>query len=361
MTRIQSPDLFPDALARLGDRPLIACHNDADGLSAGVLLKKALERHSVDCSVRLVGKGENAYAPAFAEEIDARYDSGAITGIIIADLGVSDQLPPTWPAILIDHHVPTGLPAHATIISGIEDDPVPTSSLLAYRCARSIGDAEPDLWLAAIGIIGDMADGSGFPEMEEARRFGITALRKAVSLVNAPRRSASGDATPAFELLAKASGPKDVLSGVFPETARLQAAQAEVRRELDEARKAAPRFAGDVAIIPISSPCQVHPVIAQTWSGRLKVPVVIAANTGYRPGWVHFAARSSGDTDLPAFLATVRPPGADEQYGKGHRAASGGALRTEDWNLFVETLGFDAEMKVATTGPENKTEKRALA
>lgn len=347
MNRIQPLDIFPEALSRLGAHPLIACHNDADGLSGGVILKKALERRGIRCGVRLVGKGENAYSSAFIAEIDGRLSEGEISGIILADLGVSDALPPTWPAILIDHHIPTGIPPRATVISGIEDDPVPTSSLLAYRCAQALGDAEADLWLAAIGIMGDMADGSGFAEMEAARRFGITALRKAVALVNAPRRSASGDASAAFALLMKAKGPKDITSGAFPETAVLQAAQSDVRRELDEARKAAPRFAGDVAMIRISSRCQVHPVIAQTWSGRLKVPVVIAANVGYRPGWVHFAARSPASLDLPAFLATVRPAGADEQYGKGHRAASGGALRVEDWNDFAHRLGFGTEMQVS--------------
>lgn len=346
MTRFPSPGIFSQALPSLGSRPLIACHNDADGLSAGVILMKALQQHGVSANVHIVGKGENAYSDAFLGEVQARFDSGDITGLILTDLGVSDRLPSNWPAILIDHHVPTGVPSSATVISGIDDDPIPTSSLLAYRAARALGDAEPLLWLAAIGMIGDMADGSGFAEMEEARRFGITALRKAVSLVNAPRRSASGDARPAFDLLAKAEGPKQVLSGVFPETAVLLAAQAEVRRELDEARKAAPKFAGDVAMVRISSLCQVHPVIAQTWSGRLKTAVVIAANVGYRPGWVHFAARTPADVDLPAFFASVRPPGADEQYGKGHRAASGGALRVADWNILVRTLGFGPEMAI---------------
>jgi single-stranded-DNA-specific exonuclease len=73
----------------------------------------------------------------------------------------------------------------------------------------------------------------------------------------------------------------------------------------------------------------------------LKDKVVLAANTGYRPGWVHFAART-GDPgrDLIAFLAERRPPGADEHYGSGHRQATGGALRIPDWNAFVAGLGF---------------------
>ncbi|WP_102959863.1 DHH family phosphoesterase [Mangrovicella endophytica] len=343
-TRFASPSECPAALAAFGPDPLIVCHNDADGLSAGVILEIALDRSGHHPRHRIIGKGENAYSPAFQTELGKQ----TMGGVIVTDLGVSTTpLKPGTPTVLIDHHVPTGVPEDACVISGIDDDPVPTSSLLAYRCARALGYADDLLWLAAIGIIGDMAETAGFPEMDEAReRYGITALRKATALVNAPRRSASGDASAAFALLQKADRPKDVLSGLYPETAALLAARDEVSRALDEARKVAPKIAGRVAIIRFHSPCQIHPLVAQAWRGRLKDRIVIAANTGYRPGWVHFAVRTALDLDILAFLAEHRPPGADEQYGNGHRAASGGALRSDDWNAFVASLGFDAAMLI---------------
>jgi single-stranded-DNA-specific exonuclease len=98
-----------------------------------------------------------------------------------------------------------------------------------------------------------------------------------------------------------------------------------------------------VAVIPLHSACQIHPLIAQQWKGRLRDKVVIAANTGYRPGWVHFAARAGAGTDLIRFFAERRPKGADDHYGSGHRQASGGALRHEQWNEFVRELGFPEE------------------
>ncbi|KQT46276.1 phosphoesterase [Aureimonas sp. Leaf454] len=346
----QSPAIFPEAVRILGPRPLLVCHNDADGLSAGVILLKTLQRRSVEPILRIVGKGENAYSRDFSAEVRHRVAVEGITGLLITDLGVSSDLPmPGLPTILVDHHVPTGIPQDATVITGIDDVPIPTSSLLAHRAAAACGPAGDLLWLAAIGIIGDMAEDAGFAEMAAARAgSGITALRKAASLVNAPRRSSSADASPAFALLAKADGPKAVLSGAHPETALLLAARAEVKAELDAARQAAPRIVGPVAMVKFHSPCQVHPLIAQAWSRRLKVPIAMAANSGYRPGWVHFAARAGGaggEVDIPAFLAGVRPPGADEQYGKGHKAASGGALRIADWNIFVRSLGFGPEME----------------
>ena len=111
------------------------------------------------------------------------------------------------------------------------------------------------------------------------------------------------------------------------------AARAEVKRELDAARRVGPVVRGEVALIRFASPTQIHPLIAQQWRGRLRDKIVMAANTGYRPGWVHFAVRSGADRDLVAFLAEHRPPGADEMYrvrsppSDGRGAAAGGLER----------------------------------
>lgn len=319
-------------------------HNDADGLAATAILTRILESTGRPCRTRIVGRGENPWSPAMRDEV-VRTEPG---GLIVADLGLRDgEIAPRVPTIIIDHHVPTGTPSGATAISGFGQDPVPTSSLLAYRCAVAIGAAKPLLWLAALGIIGDMAENEGFPEMAEARgHFGITALRKAASLVNAPRRSASGDAAPALVLLTKANGPKEVLSGEHPETAALFAARDEVMAELDRAKRVGPNVRGEVALIRFISRCQIHPLVAQSWRSRLKDSIVLAANDGFRPGWVHFAARSARKLNLVAYLAERAPPGADENYGSGHEAATGGALRPDDWNHFVRGLGFGADQEV---------------
>ena len=159
----------------------------------------------------------------------------------------------------------------------------------------------------------------------------------------APRRTAAADARPALSLLMKCSSPKELLSGEHSETAQLLAAKEEVKAEMDGAKRVAPKVRGDVALIPLASPCQIHPLIAQQWRGRLKDKVVIAANRDYRPGWVHFAARTAAGHDLIRFFAERRPEGAGSEYGSGHRQASGGALRIPEWNRFVAALGFPEE------------------
>lgn len=324
---------------------LILAHNDTDGISAAAILSRSFSRADRVSDVRLVGRGENPWSKEMRAELADR----RMGGLVVVDLGIRTPiLRESTPTVVIDHHVPQGTPSEAVVISGYGMEPAPTSSLLAFWCAAGIADVDDLIWLAALGIIGDMAEASNFPELNLARSmYGITQLRTAAALINQPRRSRSGDAGPALALLLKAAGPRDIVAGAHPETSLLMAARDEVRGEADRARKVAPTIVGKVALIRFSSACQVHPLVAQTWTGRLKDQIVIAANVGFRPGWVHFAARSAADVDLVSFLRDHAPVGADENYGGGHHRASGGALRIPQWNAFIRSLGFGREPEVA--------------
>ncbi len=336
---------FARAVAGFGaGAPLILAHNDADGLSSGALLHRALERAGRQPDIRVLGRGENPWSAEMAAELARRSPSG----LLVADLGLrAGAVLPGTPTVVIDHHVATGDAGGATLISGDGTDPTPTSSLLSWWCAAGLGAADDLLWLAAIGIIGDLGDKAPFPALADARkRYGATALREAVSLLNAPRRAGQGDAGPALALLLKANGPRAVISGEHAETALLVAAREEVKQALEVGRRVPPKVRDPVALIRLHSPCQIHPLVAQSWKARLKGNIVMAANTGYRPGWVHFALRSATGQDLIAFLRDHAPDGADENYGNGHRQATGGALRLPVWNAFVTKLGFGPEMQV---------------
>jgi len=333
---------FRSALERMPpDQPILALsHNDADGLAAGALLMRGLRRLGREISIRLVGRGESPWSPAIRNDLSRH----ALGGLIVTDLGVRPQpLRPDTPTIIIDHHVPQGMPASATVISGYGLDPTPTSSLLVYRCLQIMTDADDLLWLAALGIIGDLGEKAPFEELAEARsRFGAKVLREATSLINAPRRSSSGDAKPALDLLMKVRDPGEIASGEHPETARLIEAKHEVKQAVDAGRRVAPKFAGSVALILLHSRCQIHPLIAQSWTGRLRRNIVIAANTGFREGYVHFAVRSTTGQNLIAFLRDKAPAGTedDEAYGNGHEQATGGALKLDMWRDFLSNLGF---------------------
>lgn len=340
--RAEAGHLFAASVAGFdADAPaLILGHFDADGLSAVAILARAMERAGRTVEVRIVGRGENPWDAELRGELAARRPGG----LIVTDLGVREgALVDGVPTVLIDHHRPTGSPGDSTVISGNGLEPEPTSALLAWWCARGIAEVDDLQWLAAIGLIGDMA-APDWPELVEAQtRWGKTHLRNAVSLINAPRRTARADAGPALRLLMTADGPKAITTGDLPERRALLAAKEEVNAAMEQARRVPPKVREGVALVRFASPCQIHPLVAQQWRGRLKDRIVLAANTGYRPGWVHFAARSATGVDLIDFLARHRPDGADAHYGSGHAQATGGALRPRDWNAFVTELGFPEE------------------
>ena len=316
----------------------VISHFDADGLSAAAILVRALHAAGRRVEPLVVGKLESPWDGDVRQRIAALDPAG----LVVADLGTRpDPVLPGCPTLVIDHHVSTGEPAGAITIGGNGLDPEPTAALLAWWAAGALGDQTALLWLAAVGLIGDMADERGFPELEAAQaRWGKTALRDAASLINAPRRTAAADSGPALRLLLRAEGPKEITKGGDADALALHAAKAEVRAAMDQAKRVPPTIAGDVAVIRLHTPCQIHPLIAQQWRGRLRDKIVIAANSGYRPGWVHFAARSSSGRDLLAFLAEHRPANADGRYGNGHAQATGGALAAADWNEFIVALGL---------------------
>ena len=333
--------------------PLVASHDDADGLSSAALLARAWEAARGERPpIRLVGRGENAWDEAFAAELAER-DPAAL---VIADLGVAGRRPvPGAPLAVIDHHVPTGSPNDALVVSGYGLEPTPSTSVLSHWCAAGLGDASDLDWLAAVGLIGDYGDKADFPLIAAAKkRYGAGKLRELVSLVNAPRRAAAGDAAPALELLLKAEHPRDAVDGGHREAGACDAAREEVKAAVAEGRRQPPRFGSrygsDVAIVRVDSPCQIHPLVAQSWTGRLRKKdrpgvIVFAANVGFHPGQVSFSGRASGDVDIIDLLTRHRPEGADPtRYGNGHRKASGGTLPIEAWNAFATDLGFGADV-----------------
>lgn len=325
---------------------LILTHNDADGLSAAALLARAFTRAGKETGVRILGRGENPWM----DEVRAEVAQTPKAGLIVTDLGIrAEVIAPGTMVVFIDHHVPQGFPTDATVISGYGEQPTPTSSLLAWRCAGVMADIDDLLWLAALGIIGDLGSNAPFEELAVAkRRYGAAVLREATSLINAPRRTSTGDARPAFDLLVKAKSPHEVVSSDHPETRILQGAREEVSTALQAAKRTPPKIRNGVALILFSSPCQLHPLVAQAWRSRLKGNIVIAANSGYRQGWVHFSARSATGINLVEFLREKAPAGADANYGSGHEQATGGALRPDAWNEFVARLGFGPEARVTS-------------
>ena len=329
---------------------MVYCHFDADGLAAGALFGRVLDRMGFrDVHVVASGRSENAFSDGARERLRAMGPDA----LVVTDLGVrAEGVLPEVPTLYVDHHQPAGLPteATATVVTGYGWDPIPCSAWLAWELlaplAQAAGVAIDDLqWLAAVGTISDLGEKAPWPELAGARkRWTAKWLKEAVVLTNAARRATPFDVETPLALLLTGDHPRALSEDEAHGADRLRAYRSEVNAALAEARKAAPVFAGGDspwALVRLHSSCQIHPLIAQQWRGRLPRHAVIAANTGYLPDLVAFSARTARtDLDLPALLRATRVAEGDGRFGNGHDQASGGHLAPEPFAQVLAALGF---------------------
>jgi single-stranded-DNA-specific exonuclease len=329
---------------------VVYCHFDADGLAAGALFGRALPRLGFrDVHVVPSGRAESA----FSEGARARLRALAPDALVVTDLGVrADGVLDGVPTLYVDHHQPDGLPADpaATVVTGYGWDPIPCSAWLAYELLAPLAAAagapiDDLLWLGAVGTISDLGEKAPWPRLDEARRrYTAKWLKEAVVLVNAARRASAFDVETPLALLLRAEHPREVAEDRAGGADRLAAYRAEVNAALAEARRAAPTFAAGGspwALVRLHSACQVHPLLAQQWRGRLPRHAVIAANTGYLADAVAFSARTARtDLDLPALLRATGVGDGSGRFGHGHDQASGGHLAPPAFDRLLERLGF---------------------
>lgn len=332
-----------------GARIVVFCHFDADGLAAGALFGRALGRMGfTDVHVVHSGRGENAYTPGARARL-AAMDPDAL---IVTDLGVHRAgVLPGVPTLYVDHHRPEGEPDEGTVVSGYGWDPIPASAWMAYDLVSPLADVADLSWIAAVGTISDLGEKAPWDALPAIRKqWGGKWLREAVSLTNAARRASAFDVQTPLRMLMQADGPRAIIEGNDLGADRLRAYRAEVQAELAIARRQPPIFSADQpwALVAVDSGCQIHPLIAQQWRGRLPKHAVIAANRGYVPGTVAFSARTRrADLVLPTLLRAA-DIGADDDanFGRGHDQASGGHLPPDQFNRLMDWLGFDQRARV---------------
>jgi single-stranded-DNA-specific exonuclease len=317
------------------ERPVALHDCDADGLTSGVLWQRTLERAGMQ-PVRLVTQRQrNAWSEGNREHLAAHRPHG----LFVLDLGCkSEPLLEDVATCFVDHHRPDEPPAGGLLLSGYGLEPIPTTSWLVYELAWV--DLDDLLWLAAVGIVGDLGDKAPFELLARAKkRYKLQQLKEVAVLVNAARRSSTYEPWRAADALLHAPGPAEFLAADGADLEYLRECRAEVAAAMQEGKKAAPKFAGQVALVRVHSPCQIHPLLAQIWRTRLPKYYVLVANTGYVEGRVHFSARSAGDRNVLEFLQSMWDTGGSE-FGHGHDQASGGAMSTEEWERFSQRLGF---------------------
>ena len=337
---------FDDLISALSPtgRVTIVCDGDVDGLGAGVVLWYFLTRRGFDeneITVIQPGKGENAFTSTTRGYV-ARSHPRAL---FVLDLGVSDrQIIHSIPTLMVDHHKPSGFPSDGIAISGYEWDPVPTSSLLTYLLCDAQGEVADKAWVAAIGNLGDL--GPKYPELDAAaREQKLKWVREATTLLNSAKRSSLYSTGAAFRALQNGQSAREIAEGTSADIEILRRCREEVKAALDEAKRLAPKFSKKekVALFEFSSPSRIHPLLAQSWHGRIKGYSIMAANHGFLPGKVAFSMRTSTADNLLALLARYREVvGPEEQeYGYGHDQAAGGVISEEAWARLKKAMGFE--------------------
>jgi single-stranded-DNA-specific exonuclease len=318
---------------------VVALHDsDADGVTAGVVWQRAFERAGYQQVRRVIPDRErNAWTKANREQLaETKPDF-----LFVMDLG--SQAEPVLegiPTCFIDHHHPKGVPAGDTLISAYTWEPIPNTSWMVWHLCHAIADVSDFDWIAAIGTLSDLGDRAPFDLLTQAKRkYTAKYLKEATALINASRRAAEYHPELAAIALLTHPDPKSLVNSTRPEVEQLRQDRETVKRELEAARKVAPIFAGKVALLRLNSPCQIHPLIAQSWRSRLPNYVVIAANEGYLPNRINFSARSNS-LNVLEFLRAQSIDAGEGNYGNGHDQASGGSLPRDRWQQLLTQMGF---------------------
>ncbi|KAK3116007.1 hypothetical protein LTR53_004067 [Teratosphaeriaceae sp. CCFEE 6253] len=379
--------------AESSKQTLIVPDKDADGLSAGAILRHTLVLLGLpaDCiTTHLLSKGNTVHS----EDERAAMAAHTPAYIFVVDHG-SRSGPPLMDALetttlIIDHHHATDedFPQGSSHVTACESPPVATSALLTYEICKPLHPAVHDrcAWLCIVGTHGDLGNAlkwaPPFPDMTDVlKQCTRKALNDVVSLVNAPRRTALYDVRSAWDALHATPDPATVLA-----VPRLREARAEVNAEVERCTHTAPKFSADgkVAVFRIRSAAQVHPMIATRWCGSLQsktLEVILVANEGYLPGKVNFSCRiprSARSREPPvsiierlryyASLTEATADGGDavplserigSDFARGHVQASGGVVSVDHFEELMRLMRVGEKAPKSEAGSPAKQKKKA--
>jgi single-stranded DNA-specific DHH superfamily exonuclease len=317
-------------------RVVVTAHNDVDGLSAAVIVTRALSTRGVEVETLPARRGEHVHQ----DVMRARLASLSPDALVVLDMGMrAGPIVEGIPTLVIDHHDGVaGRPSGAVVVNGFDREPVAPSSVLAFVVCRHIPELERAAWLAALGAVADLGTAAPFAGLLGIEPRGA-AWARAAALLNAGRRAPEDDAATALRVLSRAGSVHEIAAGRVPGVDRLQEHRKVVQAEVDRCSRVAPQMMGDAALIRCSSAAQVHPIVATRWSGRLAPAVVIAANDGFLSGRVNFAVRSRSDTNLLEWLRGLSfTPAPGSEYGNGHPRATGGSVTPEEFERFLAAV-----------------------
>ena len=318
----------------------VVMDGDADGLSGGRIVTYTLEKRNIEPVAFFLKKGDTAYS----DTVVSRVKSIDPKAIILVDMGASSENPYIpIPVLVLDHHQPLGIPPNATFVSSYKNPYPETSAHIAYLACRMLVSLKEVEWLALLGIYGDLGNADSFPVIQPlVKRYSKTQLRKAVTLINAARRSQCCDVACAYQALVSSCSISDLVNHRNPHTQQLARYRKEVQIALDEALTAKPVFHQSVALVTCHSLCQIHGIIASRWARRLKGYAILSINTGFIEKKAIFSLRSMDGRNLIALLHQHLGPyeNLGGIVGYGHHSATGGIIPIERLPDLLKCFSF---------------------
>ena len=306
-----------------------------DGLTAGLLLRRALRQDGRPVRLLFPAKGEDARGAAARARL-AEVRPGAV---IVAGVGGLTAPPlPDVATLAIDRRPLSELAPTITAISSAGWELPVSTSVLAYWLAQAVADLRQLDWVAAVGAMAAFGERVASPVVIGAKSaYGGNWLHEMVVLLTAAARAATPEPETAVRLLGQARHPKDFVLGERPERARLQAARAEVEAAIEQAKRVEPLRREPVTLVSVNSPCAVQGVLAHIWSRRAAGPALVA-NTGYLPGRVAFALAEPAGGEWPARLAAALPGDTVLEADVEGEVALAGHVAAGTWPAVLDSL-----------------------
>jgi hypothetical protein len=258
---------FLKKAAKSNERILLIPDKDADGLSAGMIVKRTLihlgaapdliVQHHIPAGRNPTSNDQRDSLESYQAKWVIVLDQGSPPAPALvsgAELGWESDDARAVRTMVLDHHFVTDLetagPAGCLLLNACKFEPVSTSAVLAWVLCRPLWgqDSSRIDYLALIGNSGDLSINhvwdAPWPDFGGAmKKWGKSKLGQAVAMINAPRRTPMHDAIASWDALEASTNPLDILSfDTNPSFARLNEARRLVREETEKCTHTPPRF-----------------------------------------------------------------------------------------------------------------------
>lgn len=321
-------------------RAVVACQADAAGLAAGELARRFLSTSGGPQPIVITPAGGELLV---GRRLADRARAAGAEALLAVDLGAAaDAVLPRGPTLFIDHH------RHETHLPAPVIEPSPRGrahpgGVVLWQLIRQRHPRDASDWAHLAAIAKD----SGHPRTaapqvdRSARRFRKSVLKDVAVLLNSAGRASLSRTAEALALLDRNDDPQSLLDDASPELDRLHEARAEVLRAVGHWSPARPHFMWRVALVPVSSPCRIEPILAAMWQRQLDKYMVVVANSGRAAGKVTVVARSaSRDRNLLRLLDAVTPEAPGEAIALGRRDYVEAVVDRDMWKTMLRKMRF---------------------